>query len=416
MEKNKGHDQIARQLSLLERGHSRRDFMKIAAMGYLGFLGLGCHKGYADPVRPQVLIADSHELLAMAPVSRGTSGEEIISRSRRVAEAATDFSWLSRNDTVFIKLASNSANTYPSTTSPLAVRAMVGLLMKKGAGKVLVGDKPGVQSVYQDEKGQKGAGRDILRRNGLYQAALESGAEIFTFDEADYDAYFPDHTVKGSHWKSDLMLPNILNQVDHVVLLPRVSRHVLAGTTLGLKAAVGWLRDDSRLELHRDARSFFEKTAEINDARVLKQKLRLVLSVATKVQTTFGPDKGFVSEPDPGLVFASESLLAHDMVSLGWLLWNRDHATPKGQLSWFRDPYVTYPGIMNRMFVASIWGMEALLRSETYGTTPILSVQTDPVIARAASMWGGLPRLEWVEVDGRVPEKITTYLREKATS
>ena len=82
-----------------------------------------------------------------------------------------------------------------------------------------------------------------------------------------------------------MILPNILNHVDHVVLLPRVSRHMLAGTSLGLKAAVGWLRDDSRLEFHRDAGSFFEKIAEINDTTILRQKLRMTLSVATKGRT-----------------------------------------------------------------------------------------------------------------------------------
>ena len=68
---------------------------------------------------------------------------------------------------------------------------------------------------------------------------------------------------------------------------------------------------------------------EINDATVLRQKLRMVLTVATKVQTTFGPDRGFVAEPEPGLVFASESLLAHDMVALAWLLWNRSVVSPR---------------------------------------------------------------------------------------
>ena len=154
------------------------------------------------------------------------------------------------------------------------------------------------------------------------------------------------------------MLPKILTEVDHVVLLPRVSRHVLAGSTDGLKAAVGWLRDDSRLELHRDAKTFLQKIVEINDATVLRQKLRMVLTVATKVQTTFGPDRGFVAEPEPGLVFASESLLAHDMVALGWLLWNRERVTPPSYLSWYRDPYQFYPGAMNRAFVGTIWGLQ----------------------------------------------------------
>ena len=362
------------------------------------------------------VIYGSSELVTVATLAKGSSEDQVVLAVRRVAEAATDFSWLSQGDVVFIKVASNSPNRYPATTSPLAVRAMVGLLRDKGAGQVIVGDKPGVEHVYQDKKGQRGSSRDILTRNGLHQAAQDSGAEVHYFDEAGYDAYFADCPEHESHWQGALMLPKILNEVDHVVLLPRVSRHVLAGSTLGLKAAVGWLRDDSRLELHRDAKSFQEKTVEINDATVLRQKFRMVLTVATKVQTTFGPDKGFVVEPEPGLVFGSESLLAHDMVALGWLLWNREHATPSSQLSWYRDPYRFYPGALNRAFVGTNWGWQELLKSETYPTMPIDSVRTDPQLSRAAALWGGIPQLNLQDVDGMLPEDIREYLLQKVTS
>jgi uncharacterized protein (DUF362 family) len=396
--------------------HNRRTFLKMAGLACLGVLGLGRQRGKAALREPLPPFSEKSERVSVGAISRGEAEEELISAVRHVAEAATDFSWLSRGDVIFIKPASNSAKRYPATTTPLAIRAMVGLLREKGASRVIVGDKPGVQAAYQDEKGQRGSSRDTLMRNGLHRAALEAGAETYYFDEAGHDAYFGDSTEHDTHWKGELMFPNILNQVDHVVLLPRVSRHALAGTTLGLKAAVGWLRDDSRLELHRDAETFLQKTAEINDAVVLRQKLRLILSVATKVQTTFGPDKGFVTEPDPGLVFGSESLLAHDMVSLGYLLWNREYNTPAGHLTWFRDPYVTFPGAMNRIFVGSIWGIGELLRSETYDTVPIHSVRADPVLSRAASIWGGLPKLVLEVVEGRIPENVRKYIIAKATT
>jgi uncharacterized protein (DUF362 family) len=367
-------------------------------------------------LKPTPQFSDVSELVVLKALALGVNDDEVISAVRNVAEATTDFSWLSRGDTVLIKPASNSAKRYPATTSPLSIRAMAGLLRERGAGRVMVADKPGVEHVYQDEKRQRSSSRKIMTINGLHQAALESGAEVHYFDEAGYDAYFGDRTEHDSHWRGELILPNILNKVDHVVLLPRVSRHVTAGTSLGLKAAVGWLRDDSRLELHRDAKSFFEKIAEINDARVLRQKLRLVLTVATKVQATYGPDRGFAAEPDPGLVFGSESLLAHDMFSLGWLLWNREYATPRAQVAWYRDPFLTYPGTINRLFVGYIWGVRQLLRSETYGTVPIRSVRTDPVISMAAGIWGGMPRLELEDLGAGLDERIRAYLMDKAAS
>ncbi len=363
-----------------------------------------------------MVTSSSKELVALAALAKGASEAEIVSAVKRVAEAATDFSWLSKGDVVLLKPVSNSRHVYPATTSPLAVRALAGLLREKGAGRIILGEKSGVQSVYQDERGQRGSTRKLLRHNGLYQTALESGAEIHCFEEAGFDAYFGDRTAHPGHWQGELMLPNILTQVDHVILLPRVSRHALAGSTLGLKAAVGWLRDDSRLELHRDARSFLEKIVEINDATILRQKLRLILSVATKVQTTFGPDVGFAAEPDPGLVFSAESLLAHDMAALAWLLWNREHETPRVHLSWVGDPYQLWPGFMNRAFVGYIWGVREFWNSETYKSIPLTSVSTDPQLSRAASLWGGMPQIDLEDVSGMLPEGIRSYLLKKASS
>ena len=394
-------------------GHNRRTFLKAAGLIPLWFIGLGCRRR-AKIVGAQPEFSQTRELVAVEAVPKGVDAETVITAVRRVAEAATDFAWLSRGDVVFIKPAANSAYRYPATTSPLAIRAMVGLVREKGAGRVIVGDRPGVQSVYQDAGSQRGTSRAVLSANGLQQAALNSGAEIHYFDEAGWDAYFADTLEHENHWKGDLMLPKILNHVDHIISLPRVSRHALAGTTLGLKSAVGWPRDDCRLELHRDAESFYEKTAEINDARTLREKLRLTLSVATKVQTTFGPDRGFAAEPDPGLIFGSESLMAHDMAALGWLLWNRKHTTPAAQLSWYRDPYTTYPGAMNRIFVGTIWGVGAFFETESYASVPIRSARSDPVLARAASIWGGFPRLDVKDVGGALPQSIQEFILEKA--
>jgi uncharacterized protein (DUF362 family) len=367
--------------------------------------------------RTQPPFSETAELVAVDAVPKGAGPEAIVAAAKRVAEAAGDFAWLSRGDVVLLKPAGNSGNRYPATTSPLAVYALASLLREKGAGRVILGDKSGVQFVYQDDRRQRGSTRQLFTRNGLHQAALDSGAQVHYFEEAGFDAYFGDLLEHpGGHWKGELMLPDILNRVDHVVLLPRVSRHALAGSTLGLKAAVGWLRDDSRLELHRDARSFLKKIAEINDTRTLRQKLRLVLTVATQVQTTFGPDRGFVAEPDFGLIFASKSLLAHDLTSLGWLLWNREYETPATKLSPLQDPYKTFPGAINRAFVGYIWGVGEFLQSEIYRGESIRSVATDPVLSWAAHLWGGFPQLEFHEVNQPLPSSLKHYLVEKASS
>lgn len=396
----------------------RRHFLKTAgvtstSLMSMGILGCGGKQASRNNMLPLPLSGKTERITIQA-LPKGSADQDVIQAVQRVAEAATDFSWLSKGDVVFLKTVANSPNLYPATTSPLAIRGMVLLLFKKGAGKVIVGDKSGVMTVHQEKDDQDGSTREVMTTVGHHAAAMDSGAEVHYFEEAGFDGYSGFSTVNKSHWKGELMLPNILNSVDHVVLLPRVSRHMIAGTTLGLKAAVGWLRDDSRLEFHRDAKSFFEKIAEINDATVLRQKLRITLSVATKVLSTKGPDEGYVAEPETGLVFASESILAHDMTGLGWLMWNREFETPKGELTWYNDPYTWIPSTLNRGFVGYIWGVRNWYNSEPHDAVPITSVGTDPVINRAANLWGGLPNLEFEDVTGELPDKIKDYLSQKA--
>jgi len=108
--------------------HDRRMFLKTT-----GLLLMGCSlprsSGKSGVLRPKPPRSDASELVALKAVARGVGDDAIIAAARNVAEAATDFSWLSRGDTVLIKPASNSAKRYPATTSPLSIRAMVGLFL-----------------------------------------------------------------------------------------------------------------------------------------------------------------------------------------------------------------------------------------------------------------------------------------------
>ena len=92
--------------------------------------------------------------------------------------------------------------------------------------------------------------------------------------------------------------------------------------------------------------TFQEKTAEGNTVGSLLDKQRLVLTAADKILTSFGPDKGYIMQSETGLVSASESVVAHDMISLAWLLLNRE-SIPESEKDMFSDPYesqfVVYP-------------------------------------------------------------------------
>jgi uncharacterized protein (DUF362 family) len=352
----------------------------------------------------------------LAGVERGASPKAVRSAVRSAAESATNFSWLSRGDAVFIKPALNSGNPYPATTSPEAVGAVVEMLKERGARRVLVGDMCGIEHVKLSPEGLSGSSRSLMQASGMARAALEAGAELHFFEEAGWNAFYEDFPAAGSRWKQGLMMPNILREVDHIILMPRCARHILAGSTLGLKAAVGYWRTDTRLEYHRDASTFQEKTADANTVETLLKKQRLVISAADKILTTFGPDKGHVFWPETGLVMASESVVAHDMVSLAWLLENR-LAAPSSEKEGFSDPYTRQwmVSAANHWVVNRLGGLGQALDSERLTRNDINTIWNDRVLNRAYGVFGNMPSVVLEPVNDAVPQALKKRLTECTT-
>ena len=351
--------------------------------------------------------------VSLAGVSRRANEAELITAIRQAAEAATDFSWLSRGDAVLIKPVVNSGNTYPATTNPIGMKAVIGLLKEKGAKQIIVSDMSGIEHVKLLPDKLRGSTRQLMKSCGLAQTVVEAGGELYFPEEEGWQSFFEDGPASGSNWKSGIMMPKIIREVDHVVLLPRCSRHALAGATLGMKAAVGYWRTDSRLEYHHDAATFHEKTAEANTVTSLKEKQRLTLTVANKIQATFGPDKGYVVVPDIGLIFASESLVAHDMISLAWLLDSR-LKVPAEQQKMYRDPYKSQfiVNLANRWVVNLLGGMVQATGAEKLLRNDLAAIWDDRVLKRAFELFGGVPRLRFIEANSGVP----TELRRRLTT
>jgi uncharacterized protein (DUF362 family) len=288
---------------------------------------------------------------------------------------------------------------------------MTDLLRDRGAA-VLVGDQAGVQHVHHTRAKQRGSTRAAFRANGIERAALASGAELVAFEEAGYDGYIAAEPASG-HFRREIFLPRVLGEVDHVVVLPRVSRHCLAGSTLGLKTAVGWLREDSRLDLHREDATFLEKCADINAAPALRDRLRLVLTAGTRLQTTVGPDFGWTAEPAVGLVLASEHLVDHDLAGLAYLLEMVERETPWAERA--RDPYPGLSSTLNRLFVWWVWGADALAGMEGYDAPHLASPWDCRVLRRGCAVLGGRPAALALEaVDGAVPGTLCDAIRRRA--
>jgi uncharacterized protein (DUF362 family) len=353
------------------------------------------------------------EKVFLSAVTRGSSEQAIRGAVRASAEAATDFSWLSRGDSVFIKPALNSGYSYPATTSPAAIAAMVELLRDKGAGRVVLGDMSGIEHFKLSPHGVSGSTQRLMERCGMAKAAQEAGAELHFFEKAGWDGFYEDLPISGSHWKKGLMMPEILKEMDHIVLMPRCGRHTLAGSTLGLKAAVGYWRTDTRLEYHKYAATFHEKTAEGNTVSTLLKKQRLVVSAADKILTTYGPDKGYVIEPQTGLVITSQSVVAHDMVSLAWLIMARSE-TPPGQKTAYNDPNASQviASPANRYVVHMLGGIGQAVGAEKLLRYDLNEISDDRTLNRAYELFGGRPAVNIEAANELLPEALKTRLSE----
>ncbi len=149
----------------------RRTFLKASAMSLASALvppgttkAIEKKSSLKNPARP-----DPDASVFLAGVARGTTENLLKNAVRETAEAATDFSWLSKGDAVFIKPALNSGNPYPATTSPAAIGTMVALLKEKGAGRVIVGDMSGIAAFEIDpgrSAGQLAGSHEGLRHGG----------------------------------------------------------------------------------------------------------------------------------------------------------------------------------------------------------------------------------------------------------
>jgi uncharacterized protein (DUF362 family) len=289
-------------------------------------------------------------------------GETPYPAFQEMVDKATDFSWLKPGDAILVKLALNSGNPYPATTDPWALDCILKMLKAKGASKILVGDQSGVRNVYWTQAGkQRGSSREFARSAGLLQVIEANGATPVFFEERGYDSYIA-VTPKDGHWKAPMYVSSLVNEVDHIINMPRVGSHGLADFTCALKNSVGFLREDSRRVLHTAGGDFYAMFAEINEVPEIKSKMRLTISSGRKVMSLIGPDAGYIVEPNSAPIFASTNLLANDLYAYAFLQYCRDKLTPADA----SNPNI--PGDLrevmkmrtprNRGFVKYVWGLE----------------------------------------------------------
>ena len=341
--------------------------------------------------------------------------EQALNLVRQTLDGATDYAWLKKGDRILVKLAMNSGNEFPATSDPWLLKSLITILQEKGAGEILVGDQSGVFDVHWTRNKKKGASRNLCQSTGLLDVIEECKVKPVFFEEEGYDAYIETQPEGAHHWKKPLMITSVVNRVDHIIFMPRVSSHVMGDITSGFKIGVGFLREDSRKEFHSGGKNFYAMYEEISETPEIKNKLRLSLTSGRKVLTTFGPDSGSVSEPEHGLIFATEDLLANELLSYAWLQWNREFET-SSLAKFTRGNLHRLRSFFNRQLIKK-FGQPT--NDAEVADLPIFTAGTihdHPAILNHMIRKGGKPAgITWKSVNEIADSSISTYLKQRIT-
>jgi uncharacterized protein (DUF362 family) len=400
----------------MTRAVSRRQFIEFGCRVGAGALFAAATGCTPKQVRTQ---PNSRFLAVSQKGKKGAVSLEIVERDvvagflETFLSNAVDLSFLCPGDSVFIKVACNSGNDHPAVTNPQAIALLVSLLKKRGAGDIYVGDQSGVEHVRLTRHGRVSSTRALMKKNGILDAITGSGAMVHCFDDQGWESYFQEIPDFQSSWENGIFLPKIINAVDHIIYLPRLGTHAIAGYSGAIKNAVGWLRDDSRMELHQQAGTFFEKFTEISHFPSIRNKLRFSLTIADSALLDIGPDIGSKHAFEGTLLLAAENLVDHDAIASLLLRWFDTQDTS------ILDMIHLYPNqvnFWNKRLVKKTWGKSAV---EAY--EPIKPYDLDRTIAYDTC----LSHLGWLQdyrpdnisvrsLKNGLPLKLQKYLVEKS--
>jgi hypothetical protein len=198
--------------------------------------------------------------------------------------------------------------------------------------------------------------------------------------------------------------------------MPRIGAHALAGLTLGHKSAIGFLRDDSRHDLHNDASEFYEKYTEINYTSEIRDRFRMAVTICEQVLLHGGPDSGTIYGMTPALVVASTRLANHDALAASILV-SLQKQVPR--VASAMDYNAAFAPLANRAFAGGVQvatGAAGAWRSQSpsssYQAHPFeQGITRDRAIARGWALSGGKPeRIEIVQAGEKLEEKLRSAI------
>lgn len=171
-------------------------------------------------------------------------------------EQTVGFSRITRGQRVYLKVNTNSGDPFPFSTSPDAIRYVVGRLRDIGA-EVFIGDR----SFWGDSNTMGN-----FQRNGIADIASELGVDLVVFgdtarlagstrpadamavDWMDLPTTSDAETIatRSTYWTGTMRIPAMVATADHIINMPVVKTHFLATFTMSMKNIIGLINPVDR--------------------------------------------------------------------------------------------------------------------------------------------------------------------------
>ncbi len=267
-------------------------------------------------------------------VGLGWHETDHVAAARLALEETLGLGMISRGQTVYLKVNTNSGDAFPYSTSPEIIRWLVGLLRDIGA-EVFIGDR----SFWGDTNTQRN-----FDRNGISDIASELGVPLHVFGSTESLASGgrSDRTsvewmelpteldqigARSQWWDGTMRIPVMVAQADHIINLPCVKTHFIATFTMAMKNIIGVIHpvDRSRtrnLGAHDGGvrGRLFRQTAYMNKAlptvsmNILDGWNALITGGPTPSDRPSGAPSNFMPQiAEPHTVICSVDRLAADL-------------------------------------------------------------------------------------------------------
>ncbi len=199
---------------------------------------------------------------------------------------------IKKGDKVLLKPNFNTADPFLASSDLEFLKSVAELVYEAGAREVVLGDS---STIYQRTE-------KVMEKMGVYSLEeLDKPVRVVNFDKGKWIK----KEIPGGKYLKSVSVPEVLETVNKLILLPCLKTHFIAGFTGSLKLSVGFIKPVERTFLH--ARNIQEKIAEMNT--IINPDL--IIMDGRKCFITDGPAKGELREPN--LILASRSRTEIDM-------------------------------------------------------------------------------------------------------